>query len=195
VRLPSYERAPRSAQRGFVLLTRISGAELDDVGKTALRRPDLFGKPFLALAQALLREPSEWSVGERELLAAAVSRANTCAFCVATHREIAGGELGHDPLATLDREELGDRVTAAAAVVEALTRDPDSVSADDLARARAAGVSAPALAEAIYIAFLFNVINRLADALGFTHPSDGTLRRGAWVLRHLGYRVPGVLLR
>ena len=195
MRLSSYERGARRSQRGFVRLTRALGAELDDVGKAAMRRPTFFGKPFLGFAHSLLREPSAWSVGERELFAAVVSRANSCQFCVGTHGEIAAKELGGDALACLDAGRFSPQAAAAAAFVEALTRDPNSVSAADVEHARAAGVEDDALAEAIYVAFMFNTINRVVDALGFEHRSDRDRRRGAAVLRRLGYRLPGFLLR
>lgn len=90
MRLQTYSSGRRRIQRAAIGLTRLVGTEIDDVGKTALRRPELFGKPFLELTQASLRGPSRWSVGERELFAAVVSRANSCEFCVGTHGEIAG---------------------------------------------------------------------------------------------------------
>jgi uncharacterized peroxidase-related enzyme len=195
VRLPSYEIAPRRGQRALVRLTRVLGAEIDDVGKAALRRPELFGKPFLAFAQSLLRGRSTWSVGERELFAAVVSQTNRCQFCVGTHGEIAAKELGRDVLARLGEGRLGSRAAAAAAFVEALTRDPTAVTADDVEHARAAGVEHDALAEAIYVAFMFNAINRVADALEFEHRSDRDRRRGAEALRRLGYHLPAFLLR
>jgi uncharacterized peroxidase-related enzyme len=195
VRLLSYGVPARRSQRAFVRLTRALGGELDDVGKAALRRPELFGRPFLDFAHMLLRGPSPWSVGERELFAAVVSRTNRCEFCVATHAEIAARELGRDGLAELDEGRLSARAAAAASFIEALTRDPGGVSADDVERARAAGVEDDALAEAIYVAFMFNTINRVADALQFEHRSDRDRRRGAEVLRRLGYRLPAFLLR
>ncbi len=195
MRLAGDELGARSSQRAFVRLTRALGAELDDVGKAALRRPDLFGKPFLALAHSLLRGPSAWSVGERELFAAVVSSANSCRFCVGTHGEIAARELGRDVLDRLNEGRFSPRAAAAAAFVEALTRDPHSMSAADVEQARAGGVEDDALAEAIYVAFMFNTINRVADALGFEHRSDRDRRRGAEVLRRLGYRLPAFLLR
>jgi uncharacterized peroxidase-related enzyme len=195
MRLPAYARAPRRGQRAFVALTRSLGAELDDVGKVALRRPALFGRPFLALAQTLLRGRSGWTVAERELLAAVVSRANACPFCVGTHGEIAAGDLGPDALARLDAGAFGDGLAATAAFVEELTRDPGAVSAAAVERARAAGVSDAALEEAVQIAFVFGLINRVADALAFEHPSEDARRRGARVLRRLGYRLPPMLLR
>ena len=195
MRLSSYEWGTRRSQRAFVRLTRAMGAELDDVGKAALRRPGFFGRPFLGFGHAVLRGPSAWSVGERELFAAVVSRANSCNFCVGTHGEIAAKELGRDVLARLDEGRVSPRAAAAAAFIAALTRNPDSMSAADVERARAAGVDDDALAEAIYVALFFNTMNRLVDALGFEHRSDRARRWGAEILRRRGYRLPGFLLR
>jgi uncharacterized peroxidase-related enzyme len=195
VRVATYERGTHRSQRAFVRVTRGLGAELDDVGKASLRRPDFFGRPFLSLAHVLLRGPSAWSAGERELFAAVVSRANSCAFCVGTHGEIAALELGRDVMAQLDAGTFSPRAAAAAAFLDALTRDPESMSAADVERAAAAGVDHEALAEAIYVAFFFNAMNRVADALGFEHRSDRDRRRGAQLLRRRGYRVPAFLLR
>ena len=98
-------------------------------------------------------------------------------------------------MARRDEGRLSPRAAAAAAFVETLTRDPNAVTADDVEQARAAGVEHDALAEAIYVAFMFNTINRVADALEFEHRSDRDRRRGAEALRRLGYHLPAVLLR
>jgi AhpD family alkylhydroperoxidase len=105
MRLPSYESGTRLDQRVFLKVTRLVGADVDDVGKSALRRPDFFGTPFLAFAHLVLRGPSAWSIGERELFAAVVSRANTCQFCLGTHGEIAAKEMGRDVLDRPRRRE------------------------------------------------------------------------------------------
>jgi hypothetical protein len=54
--------------------------EPPDVLKTTLYRPEYFGKPSGALTQRIMRGPSAWSVGERELFAAFTSRLNQCPF-------------------------------------------------------------------------------------------------------------------
>jgi alkylhydroperoxidase family enzyme len=87
----------------------------------------------------------------------------------------------------------GPAVTAAARLVAKLTKTPDEVGPADLAAVRAAGATDAALAEAVYIAFFFNLINRVADALGFTHRSERDRLRGAGVLRRGGYRLPRFL--
>lgn len=51
-----------------------------DVQRALVHRPELFGAPWSTLAQQVLRGPSEWSVGERELFAAFVSAQNQCPF-------------------------------------------------------------------------------------------------------------------
>jgi hypothetical protein len=51
-----------------------------DVVRTMSYRPELFGRPFSAALQRVMRGPSDWSVGERELFAAFVSCRNQCPF-------------------------------------------------------------------------------------------------------------------
>ena len=51
-----------------------------DVVRTMRYRSELFGRPFSAALQQVMRGPSEWSPGERELFAAFVSRQNQCVF-------------------------------------------------------------------------------------------------------------------
>jgi hypothetical protein len=51
-----------------------------DVVRTIVYRSELFGRPFSDALQSLMRGPSEWAVGERELFAAFVSAQNQCPF-------------------------------------------------------------------------------------------------------------------
>jgi len=51
-----------------------------DVVRTMSYRSELFGRPFSAVLQRVMRGPSDWSVGERELFAAFVSCQNQCPF-------------------------------------------------------------------------------------------------------------------
>ena len=51
-----------------------------DVVRTLLYRPKYFGKPYSQWLQEVMRGPSDWSVGERELIAAFTSRLNHCPF-------------------------------------------------------------------------------------------------------------------
>jgi hypothetical protein len=51
-----------------------------DVVKTLMYRPAFFGAPFSAFLQSVMRGPSYWSVGERELYACYTSHLETCHF-------------------------------------------------------------------------------------------------------------------
>ncbi len=54
--------------------------ELPDVTRTMSYRSGFFGGPYTALLHSVMRGPSEWTVGERELLAAYTSYLNQCPF-------------------------------------------------------------------------------------------------------------------
>lgn len=51
-----------------------------DVIKLIHYRRAFWGKPMMRVAQEAMRGPSAWSVGDRELMAAFVSRVNQCEF-------------------------------------------------------------------------------------------------------------------
>ena len=68
------------AKAKLTMIRLFSGAPAVDVVKTLEYRPELFGDPFNALIQEVMRGPSEWSIGERELFAAFVSERNRCEF-------------------------------------------------------------------------------------------------------------------
>lgn len=62
------------------LIKLISRKPAPDVIKTLMYRPGFFGGPFSTWVHDILRGPSEWSVGERELFAALTSKLNACDF-------------------------------------------------------------------------------------------------------------------
>lgn len=174
------------------------GSELDDVGKTSLYRPELFGRPWLALLRDVLRGPSDWSPAQRELLAAFVSRLNTCRYCVGIHTGTATIGLG-TPITTemLDawREaEFASNIKAAFSLVEAVGHVPDGPAEAAVATARASGLSESAIIDAIAVAFVFNLINRLADAFDYSWGDEDGRLAAARALHRLAYRVPSFLL-
>lgn len=63
---------------GFIGLVR--RASPPGVIRTLLYRREFFGGPMSRLTQQVMRGPSDWSAGERELFAAFVSRLNQCPF-------------------------------------------------------------------------------------------------------------------
>jgi uncharacterized peroxidase-related enzyme len=199
MRLVVLDRGHRLRARMMMRIApRLVGTELDDVGKTSLYRPDLFGRPWLALLRDVMTGPSEWSRADRELLAAFVSNLNRCRYCVGIHTGTAT-ILGERSVTTalLDRwrqGDFGDRIGAAFAMLEALARDPDGPHDDAIAAARQAGLSDEAIEDAIAVAFCFNLINRLADAFGYSFGDEDQRLAEARALTRLAYKVPSFFL-
>ncbi len=163
-----------------------------DVLKLMKYRPDYFGEPFCILMQDLLRGPSDWSVGERELFAAWVAQINRCQFCLLSHAAVASIELGEDTVAAVlarDWEGMPASLTATLTLLEALTRAPDRVTPADVSRVLATGVSLEALDDAAAIAAAFAVITRLADAFGFEEQTTEQVAAGARMLLARGYLI------
>ena len=174
-------RAARWFQKAVVALM---GHEVDDVVKTALHRPSFFGKPFFDYGREVLRGPSFWTVAEREHLAAISSQLNECTFCVRVHTETAR-LAGHRDV----RPEL-------AAVITFVTRlNQGVVTPEDATAVRAAGVPPTALAEALHVNAVFNVLNRLGNAFGWSWDSDEHVRAAARVIQRTRYRLPGFVLK
>jgi hypothetical protein len=81
VRLPKLESGHRLKERLLLFVMRLSmGRPPPDVVRTLLYRRDFWGDPFNEVLEEVMRGPSEWSVGERELFAAFVSNRNRCLF-------------------------------------------------------------------------------------------------------------------
>ncbi len=64
----------------FVLIRVVSRHRAPDVVKTLTYRPEFFGGRMGAVFQEVMRGSSEWSIGDRELMAAYISKTNECEF-------------------------------------------------------------------------------------------------------------------
>lgn len=193
---PSDEHGLR--ERIIQRLIRLRLDAVPDVVLACQHRPEFFGKPFLAWIEASLRGPSEWTQGDRELMAALVSDRNRCAFCIGTHSATASSLVGEEMVMTVLRADLGDPeddakisagLRATLAFIERLTLSPATVGASDVERAVAAGVSLEALRDAVEVCAAFNVMNRVADALAFEPQDKKSLSFSAKLLTTRGYRV------
>jgi hypothetical protein len=81
MRLRKVGRGHRFREKLILALVRVvGGRRAPDILRTILYRPELWGDPMSAWTQAVMRGPSAWSVGERELFAAFTSRKNNCPF-------------------------------------------------------------------------------------------------------------------
>lgn len=197
---PRHEHGLR--ERVIQRLIRLRLDAVPDVVLACQHRPEFFGKPFLAWIEASLRGPSQWTQGDRELMAALVSDRNRCAFCIGTHSATASSLVGDEMVRTVLRVDLGDPedddadgakisagLRATLAFIEKLTLSPAQVDASDVERAVAAGVSAEALRDAVEVCAAFNVMNRVADALAFEPQDKKSLSLSAKLLTTRGYRA------
>jgi hypothetical protein len=73
--------------------------------------------------------------------------------------------------------------------LEKVTLLPNEVGPEDITRLRAEGITDQAITDAIYVCAGFNIINRVADALGFKVPPTEVFVRGAKILLRFGYKM------
>lgn len=191
MRLGVLDQGHRLRTRALLALIRVvSRRPVLDVVKLALYRPDFYGAG--ALTHEAMRGPSAWSVGDRELMAAFVSKVNECEFCVGAHTATSSLAYG-DParvtatLADLDSAPIGEPLRATLRMLGKLTLD-HSVDADDVRAVLAAGVSPEQVADALAVCLAFNITDRLADAFGFEVASPDAMNAGARYLLSRGYR-------
>jgi uncharacterized peroxidase-related enzyme len=69
-----------------------------------------------------------------------------------------------------------------------LTLEPAAVTAGDVAPLRAQGLSDAAIEDAIHVAVLFNMYDRMADTLDFDVPGPESFAHGAKALLTRGYK-------
>ena len=176
----------------FALIRAVSRQPIPEVLKLVKYRPDFYGTPMGAVTQEAMRGPSAWSVGDRELMAAVVSKVNACEFCISAHSAVAGRAYG-DPakvsavLSDIETAPIGEPLRATLRMLRKLTHDR-TVSADDMRAVLAAGASREQIEDALAAAFAFNTTNRLADAFAFAIPAPEAVQAGAKYLLARGYR-------
>ena len=74
--------------------------------------------------------------------------------------------------------------------LEKVTLTPDAVTADDARLLKAVGVTKAAATEALWVAYCFNQIARVADALGWEIPEAAGFTASAKSLLSFGYLMP-----
>jgi uncharacterized peroxidase-related enzyme len=195
VRLGVLDHGHRLRARVFIRLVRLlTGQRIDAVAQMALYRPEFFGRPMFALGSEVLRGRSYWTSAEREFLAVYTSRLNECPYCVRIHTETtrveSGGGLDVD-----DPSGGRPQLAAVLPLVEKATRKPDEISRADIDAVRAAGVPDEAIADALHVNLVFNIMNRLANAFDLAWDSDEHVRLSAKALHRIDYRLPGFLTR
>ena len=175
----------------FGIIKMFSGYPLPDAARLVFYRPDFYGNPAKQFTQRVMRGPSAWSVGDRELMAAYISHLNQCSFCVKAHSAIAVKADGNHEriekvLADLQTAPIEAPLCATLQMLAELTQK-QAVNAEQIRTVLAAGVSPQQIEDALAVGFAFNVTNRLADAFGFFVPADDAFEAGAKYLLKRGY--------
>ncbi len=192
MRLPEIDRGDGLGSRLLIgFISTVSGMRLPDAARVAFYHKHFFGRPMGAWTQAAMRGLSDWSVGERELMAAMVAKWNSCAFCVGAHAAVAAKVMERTQvdaaIADFRASSISDELKATLAFLEIMTLNPMELTAEDAKSVLRAGVSVEALTDAITVGSLFNIITRYADALGFALPTDDEFYRAASMLLKRGY--------
>jgi hypothetical protein len=80
MRLQRVHRGHRLRDKLTLGVMRVVMGHAPGVVRTLLYRKEFFGRPWSELTQQVMRGPSPWTPGEREVFAAFVSRLNQCVF-------------------------------------------------------------------------------------------------------------------
>lgn len=176
----------------FSMIRLFSGSPVVDAVKLVTYRPDFYGNPMKHLTQETMRGPSPWSVGDRELMAAFVSKVNECEFCIKAHSAVAGRAYRDEArvsavLSNLETAPIEEPLRATLRMLAKLTREQE-VDSDDMQAVLAAGASYQQIEDALAVCFAFNTTDRLADSLNFAVPDPKTFKSGAKFLLSHGYR-------
>jgi len=176
----------------FALVRVFSGHPLPDAAKLVFYRPAFYGSRAKDFTHEAMRGPSAWSVADRELMAAFVSKVNQCAFCVGAHTATAGQAYRDSAkvqtvLADLESAPIEEGLRATLRMLGKLTRE-GKVSAEDVRQVMSAGVFRQQVEDALAICAAFNTTDRLADAFGFELLSPEDFEAGAKYLLKRGYR-------
>ncbi|MCH6158887.1 carboxymuconolactone decarboxylase family protein [Streptomyces marispadix] len=176
----------------FALIRLFSRHPVPDAAKLVFYRPGFYGARAKEFTHEAMRGPSSWSVGDRELMAAYVSKVNESAFCVGAHTATARQAYQDGPrvaavLADLSSAPIAEPLRATLRMLGKLTREGE-VGAEDMREVLAAGVSSQQVKDALAVCVAFNTTDRLADVFGFELLSPEGFEAGAKYLLKRGYR-------
>ena len=176
----------------FAVIRLVSRHPVPDAAKLVFYRPDFYGSRAKEFTHEAMRGPSTWSVADRELMAAYVSQANECAFCIGAHTATARQAYQDGPkvaavLADLESAPVEEPLRATLRMLGKLTAE-GKLGAEDMRQVLSAGVSRQQVQDALAVCVAFNTTDRLADAFGFEVLSPEGFEAGAKYLLKRGYR-------
>jgi uncharacterized peroxidase-related enzyme len=156
--------------------------------------PDTSGG-LMAFNHIIMRGPSPFTEGERELISAYVSGLNACTYCHGVHTATAEAFGVAEGLLTqllddVDSAPVEARMKPVLAYVRKLTLTPARMTPSDAAAVFAAGWDEKALHDAVSVCALFNFMNRYVEGLGIKAGPD-YFKEAAVRLRDEGYGGSG----
>lgn len=177
----------------FAIIRAVSRQPTPAALKLVTYRPDFLGEHLKAVTHEAMRGHSAWSVADRELMAALVSKTNACDYCIGAHTAVAARAYQNEAkvsatLSALETAGIEEPLRATLRMLCKLTRERAVEADDNIRAALAAGVSRAQIEDALAAAFAFNIMNRLADAFGFSVPGPAAFEAGAKFLLARGYR-------
>ena len=143
--------------------------------------------PFI---DAVMRGPGAWDIAEREFIAGYVSALNACSYCTGAHviyAEAFGipADRLDAALNDLDGAGLDLKLTAVLRYVGQFNTLPHRVPQAELDAVLETGVSERAVYEALMIAGVYNMMNRVLEGTGVTFdPREDRSRHG--LAKHAG---------
>jgi uncharacterized peroxidase-related enzyme len=192
MRLEEIERGDTLGVKALIgMISLVSGMRLPDAARVAFYHKQFLDGTLGSWTQATMRGPSEWSISERELMASLTAHWNRGKFCTGAHRAVAGKGMNKATvdaaLADYETADIAPRLKAMLGFLHVMTISPDALTAAHVRAVREAGVSQAALADAIAVCTVFNIITRYADALKFELPSEAEFDKAAGMLLKRGY--------
>jgi uncharacterized peroxidase-related enzyme len=170
IRLPKVRDGQSAARRLLLWFIGIFGGGTPDLLRVVYYRPRFFGRPMMRATQKMLRGPSEWSIGERELFIGYISEKNRCRFCADAHCAVAVKLLGPEAVAQANADSataaISDKARAMLHFLGRLALSPDRVTGADVDVLRRAGISESAITDGIYLCAGISAMNRIVDAMG-----------------------------
>jgi uncharacterized peroxidase-related enzyme len=155
----------------FKFISAVSGMRLPDAARIVMYYKDFYGGPMTAWTHPAMRGESDWSVGERELMAAMTAKWNSCAFCVQAHSGIASLVFDRAVVqAALDNfhgADIPPKLKTVLVFLEKMTLRPGELGISDARAVLDGGVSAEELEDAMAVEALFGITVRCADAFNF----------------------------
>ena len=139
--------------------------------------PDLF-RTWCEVEEGIMRAPSAFTPGERELMGAYCSQLNACTYCQSSHLEAAvcfgiAKEVFEPLMADIETAPIRDTLKPVFRYLHKLTLTPSRMIQRDADDVFAAGWTERDLQDAILVCCCYAFMNRLVDGHGL--PADPRL--------------------